>query len=559
MSDLEVPVLIVGGSLVGMSMAMLLGHHGVKSLVVEHHRGTAIHPRAAQVSQRTMEIFRELGIEAIIRERSEAQFVQDGSIVAVDTLAGRELATFIANLNDGVRDVSPTERLFISQSVLEPLLKTRAQELGAELRFATEMKAFEQDGGGVTAVIHQRDNGKPETVRASYMIAADGAHSGIRKELKIGMRGRGVFSKSATIYFRANIAPLLGNRNLSVIYVNNPVLRGFFRFEKPFETGFLAINALGDPSTPITDVSSKLNEQRCMDLVRYALGDETLPVTIESVMSWNAAADVAERFEDGRVFLVGDAAHVMPPNGGFGGNTGVQDAHNLAWKMALALRGVAGPGLMSTYEAERRPVAIFTTEQAYARYVTRTAPFLGTDSIEPIAGDLDIELGYAYDSPAITRDSEPAPPHEDPRHSRGRPGTRAPHVWIERRGEQLSTLDLFGRGFVLIVGPEGDRWADAARAAAAALKVDLEAYRVESRIRAPRQGSPYIAEHRPPTLHGDVADAFGLTEDGALLVRPDGFVAWRAAPAVAEDEEPLDHARVMERALGSAIGVKERG
>src|SRR5215218_5486907 len=122
MSDVEVPVLIVGGSLVGMSMAALLGHHGVKSLAVEHHRGTAVHPRAAQVSQRTMEIFRLLGLDAVIRQRSQEQFVQDGSIVAVETLAGSELATFIANLNDGVRDVSPNERLFISQSMLEPML-----------------------------------------------------------------------------------------------------------------------------------------------------------------------------------------------------------------------------------------------------------------------------------------------------------------------------------------------------------------------------------------------------------------------------------------------------
>src|SRR5688572_9857074 len=143
--DHDVPVLIVGGSLVGLSTALLLGHHGIRSFVVEHHRGTAIHPRAAQVHQRTMEIYREVGIEQIVRTRSDEQFVQDGAVMAVETLAGKELAYFIANLNEGIRDVSPSERVFISQTLLEPLLKTRAEELGATLRFATEMTSFSQD------------------------------------------------------------------------------------------------------------------------------------------------------------------------------------------------------------------------------------------------------------------------------------------------------------------------------------------------------------------------------------------------------------------------------
>src|SRR5919204_1390864 len=155
MPDLEVPVLIAGGSLVGMSTALLLGHHGVSTLVVEHHRGTAIHPRAAQITQRTMEIFRTVGIEQIVRHKSDQQFVQDGAIMAVETLAGKELAWFISNLNEGIRDVSPTERVFISQSLLEPLLKSRAQELGATLRFGTDLISFESDADGVTAVIEE--------------------------------------------------------------------------------------------------------------------------------------------------------------------------------------------------------------------------------------------------------------------------------------------------------------------------------------------------------------------------------------------------------------------
>src|ERR1051325_10593835 len=147
--EIQVPVLVVGGSLVGMSAAMLLGHYGVRSLVVEHHRGTAIHPRAAQITQRCMEILRTVGVEQIVTQKSGEQFVQDGAIMAVETLAGKELAYFIANLNEGIRDVSPCERVFISQSLLEPLLKTRAEELGAELRFGADMTDFAEEGDGI--------------------------------------------------------------------------------------------------------------------------------------------------------------------------------------------------------------------------------------------------------------------------------------------------------------------------------------------------------------------------------------------------------------------------
>jgi 2-polyprenyl-6-methoxyphenol hydroxylase-like FAD-dependent oxidoreductase len=486
-----------------MSSAVLLGHHGVSALAVEHHRGTAIHPRAAQISQRTMEVFRTVGIEQIVRQKSEQQFVQDGAIMAVETLAGKEIGYFISNLNEGVRDVSPTERVFISQSLLEPLLKSKAEEVGAELRFSTDMVSFEQDTSGVTAVIRHRDSGEEETVRASYMVAADGAHSRVRDQLGIPMRGRGAFSNSVTIYFRANIEPLLRGRNLSVIYVSNPTLRGFFRFEKPFDSGFLAVNALGDPKNPITDVSTGLTEERCLEWIHVALGDNTIPVTVENVMPWKAEADVADRFRERRVFLAGDSAHVMPPNGGFGGNTGVQDAHNLAWKLALVLQGRAGEALLSTYESERRPAAAFTVEQAYSRYVTRTAPYLGTDGIQPVANDLDVELGYCYGDPNRV--------HENPRESGGRPGTRAPHVWLdESRG--VSTLDLYGRNFVLLTGPDGRAW----RAQAHPVPVDVHPI--------------------------DACEAHGITSSGALLIRPDGFVAWRAANEVPDPAVTLAQA-----------------
>lgn len=485
MTEIETPVLIVGGSLVGMSSALLLGHYGVPSIVVEHHRGTAIHPRAAQITQRTMEIFRTVGIEQLVREKSTEQFVQDGAVMAVETLAGKEVAYYISNLNEGIRDVSPCERVFISQSLLEPLLKARAEELGADLRFATDLISFEQQADGVTAEVRHRDTGEVSRIRARYMIAADGAHSRVRDQLGIGMHGHGSFSNSITIYFRADVGPLLRGRNLSVIYVLNPQLRGFFRVEKPFDSGFLAVNAIGDPANPITDVSAGLTNERSMEMIRAALGVDDIPITIQDVMHWKAIAETAERFQSGRIFLAGDAAHAMPPNGGFGGNTGVQDAQNLAWKLAWVLRGDAGPELLTTYEKERLPVGAFTVEQAYARYVTRTAPELGTEGMQPVVNDLNVELGYGYDPEG--------PLHENPRESKGRPGTRAPHVWME---EGRSTLDLFGSKFVLMAG---SGW----------------------REPAPQGADKYVIED-PRILA-----AYGITPAGAVLVRPDGFVAWR--------------------------------
>jgi 2-polyprenyl-6-methoxyphenol hydroxylase-like FAD-dependent oxidoreductase len=516
MADIEVPVLIIGGSLVGISTALLLGHHGVHALAVEHHRGTAIHPRAAQISQRTMEVLRTVGIEQIVRRKSDDQFVQDGAIMAVETLAGREIGYFIANLNEDIRDVSPTERVFISQSLLEPLLKQRAEELGATLRFGTDMISFDQDDAGVTAVIRDRDTGQTDHVRASYMVAADGAHSRVRETLGIAMHGHGVFSRSVTIYFRADVAPLLRGRNLSVIYVNNAALRGFFRFEKPFDRGFLAVNALGDPNAPITDVATGLTEERCREWVRIALGSDDVPVTIDNVMPWNAAADSAERYQSGRIFLAGDAAHVMPPNGGFGGNTGVQDAHNLAWKLAMVLGGDAGPELLATYDAERRPVGAFTTEQAYSRYVTRTAPYLGTEGMQPIAPDLNIELGYVYRSTAVC-DTTGDAVHDNPRETRARAGTRAPHVWLERHGDRISTLDLFTGRFVLLAGADAAAWCESTRAVADQMRLGVDVHRI---------GADGLADP-----DATFAAAYGLTSRDAMLVRPDGFVAWRSKTA----------------------------
>ena len=236
--------------------------------------------------------------------------------------------------------------------------------------------------------------------------------------------------------------------------------------------------------------------------------------------------DTAERFQQGRIFLAGDSAHVMPPSGGFGGNTGVQDAHNLAWKLALVLEGIAGPELLSTYEQERRPAAAFTVEQAYSRYVTRSAPYLRSENTQAIENDLNIEFGYVYRSAAvITEDAGGTRTHENPRESKGRPGTRAPHLYLLRGAEKISTLDLFGRNFVLLAGPEGRAWSESGRAAAKQLGIEVDMHQIDA--------------NGLTDPSGGFASAYGMAPSGAVLVRPDGFVAWRAKSAEAASAQRL--------------------
>jgi 2-polyprenyl-6-methoxyphenol hydroxylase-like FAD-dependent oxidoreductase len=510
----DVPVLIAGGSLVGLSTALFLGQHDVPSLVVERHRSTAIHPRAALVNQRTIELYRGAGLEPAITEASDREFVQNGAIVSVETLAGRELEYYFRHINDGVEGLSPSPRLFVTQIGLEPILSARAVELGAELRYGHELVSFEQDEEGVTSLVRERDTGAERAVRSRYLIGADGSRSPVRARLGIGLGGHGTFSNSITIYFRADVRPLIGDRNLSVIYVFGPRLQGFFRFSKAGDAGFLVVNkALGADGNLTSDLWADTSEERCVELAREALGAPDLPVDVENVQRWNACADWAERFQEGRVFLAGDAAHNMPPTGGFGGNVGVQDGHNLAWKLALVLGGVAEPALLTSYDAERRPASEFAVEQAYTRYVLRLAPELGKENLQPIVPEYAVELGYRYRSSSVLgEEPDDGAAHENPNEPTARPGTRCPHLELVRDGSPVSTLDLPGRRFVLLAAPDGAVWPAAARSAADAAGVGLDAYRVGTDLADPA---------------GRFAELFGTGAEGAVLLRPDGFVAWR--------------------------------
>lgn len=520
MSDLEVPVLIAGGSLVGLTTSALLQSHGIHNLVVERHSGTAIHPRAASFHQRTLEIFRGIGLQKKVEDAAQLEFVQNGAIMAVETLAGKELAYFQTNYNEGVEHLSPTPRLFITQIGLEPVLRERAAELGSDIRFGTEVVSFHQDDDGVHSVIRSRADGTEQTVHSKYLVAADGVHSMAREQLGIPWDGRGDFAKCITIYFKSDVRPMIGDRNLSVIYVTHPEFLAFFRFSITADSGFLAVfSTQAADGGRDTDVAADTSVERCTMFVRKALGaPDDWPIEIDSVQKWDASASWAQRFRDGRVLLAGDAAHVMPPTGGFGGNTGVADAHNLAWKLAQVLNGTASEALLDSYDAERRPNSALIVEQAYARYVARLDPSLPKDNLPEILDDAAIELGAVCDSDAIVPDGQTLPDTHNPRTGVAIVGARAPHVWLERDGQRISALDLVEGKFVLISGANGAAWCEGARAAADTLGVPL--------VTAQVGGGSQISDP-----DGSFGGVYGVDAEGAVLVRPDDVVAWRSTGA----------------------------
>ncbi len=524
-TDFDTPVLIAGGSLVGLSSAMFLAQHGIAATVIERLRGVRALPRAAHFHMRTLELFRSAGIEDEVRAQSEEEFMPEGAVVALESLAGKQIAAFIPSLNEGVEPLSPSRRLFITQPGLEPILRRRAERGGAKVFDGTELVGIKQDADGVTATVRDSDTAEERTLRARYLIGADGPHSKARELCGIPFDGRGVFSNSITIYFHADVAHLMEGRNFSVMYIINPTLSGFIRLDRASQSGFLVVNTVGDTSKPeASNAAADTSEKRLLELLRAGIGVPDCPVKIDGVARWRSVSDVARHYQAGRVFLAGDAAHVMPPNGGFGGNTGVHDAHNLAWKLALVLQGAAGPDLLATYHQERWPIGKFTVEQAYTRYVTRSAPYLGAKDYEPQVNDFNIEIGPLYHSRAIIAEGDDPAVHADPRETFGRPGARAPHLWVEKNGRRVSTLDLLGTGFTLLAAPEGGAWSAAALAAAKDLGVALDAHTFGKDVRDPDNA---------------FAAAYGITAAGASLMRPDGYVAWRATAAAADPRAAL--------------------
>ena len=539
----EFPILIVGGGVVGLTASLFLANQGVRSLLVERHPTTCIHPRARGVNGRTMELLRELGLDDAVREAGAAL------APAVGIYSGATLKSVIEARGEGgwlmkkirARGMrgqpskkSPAGACRCTQEELEPILLDAARARGVDARLATELVELTQDGDGTTSVILDRASGARREVRARYVIAADGARSPIRELLGIRRSGQSLRTHQMNVYFRADLGDLVRGREFSMCLIERPGMRGLFTSIDNRDRWVLHISyepGLGQRPEDFTP-------ERCAALIREASGIADLAVEIKGALPWESAVRIAERYREGRVFLAGDAAHAMPPWGGFGANTGIQDAHNLAWKLAATLRGAAGPRLLDTYERERRPVAAAVgaisgsmNDERGLMKVTRSplAMMWGMRKVFPY---LSVGYGYSSEAIAVERGEAPGPGSND---LKGRPGTRAPHVWLARGGSRISSLDLFGRDHVLLAGPRDEAWRDAARVAGEATGVGLRAVRLGVDVLDP--------EHRWPR-------AFGVRAAGALLVRPDGFVAWRskdAAPSSAAAAATLTE--VLQRTL----------
>nr|Q05355.1 RecName: Full=Putative polyketide hydroxylase [Streptomyces halstedii] len=542
----RVPVLVVGGSLVGLSTSVFLGRLGVRHMLVERHAGTSVHPRGRGNNVRTMEVYRAAGVEQGIR-RAAATLAGNHGILQTPSLVGDEGEWLLRDIDPGggLARFSPSSWCLCSQNDLEPVLLDHAVELGGEIRFSTELQSFEQDPAGVTAVIKSRRSGEHTTVRADYLVAADGPRSPVREQLGIGQSGPGDLFHNVSVTFRSRrLAEFVGDRHFIVCYLTNPEADGALLPVDNRENWVFHAPWYPRAARPLEDFT----DERCADHIRRAVGVPDLDVEITGKAPWHAAQRVARQYRAGRVFLAGDSAHEMSPTGAFGSNTGIQDAHNLAWKLAAVLGGWAGDGLLDTYDAERRPVAEATTARAAARSAEHShpgfAPPPGTSG-GPQGGILNVALGYRYPGGAVLGADPATPVVPEALTLAGEPGSRAPHLWMSRRGERLSTLDLYERSPVLLSDADAgapDAWHESAVRLAEELSVPLTSYRVGRSAGAdltPEDDVNWTARH-------------GTPPGGAVLVRPDGFVAWRSQePVPAEETEPtLRHVLTTVLSLG---------
>ncbi|GCD96570.1 FAD-dependent oxidoreductase [Embleya hyalina] len=531
----RVPVLVVGGSLVGLSTSVFLGRLGVPHMLVERHADTSRHPRGRGNNVRTMEVFRTAGVEDRIRAAS-AVLADNHGILQADTIAGDIQEWLFKEIDPGggLAKFSPSSWCLCSQNDLEPVLADYARELGGDVRFGTQLRSCVPDEDGVTAIVETRETGQRLTVRADYVVAADGPRSPVREALGIEVTGPGDLFHNVSVTFTSrDLAAHVGERRFIVCYLTNPRGEGALLPVDNREHWVFHLPWHPEEDEPIEAFS----DERCVAHIRAAAGVPDLDVTITGKAPWHAAERVAERYRCGRVFLAGDSAHEMSPTGAFGSNTGIQDAHNLAWKLAAVLNGHAGADLLDTYEAERRPVAVATAARASTRSAEHSHPGYAAPTVgggrQP--GVLGVVLGYRYASAAVLgADPELPVLPERFRPPNGEPGTRAPHLWLRRNDTRVSTLDLYETSPVLLVGagPAGAAWQRSAQRASRRLGVPVAVYRVGTEAE-----TAVVDLVTAPDV--DWAEVHGVTDEGAVLVRPDGFVAWRVPVAEPDPEDTL--------------------
>ena len=556
----ETTVLVVGGGPVGLVASLLLAQQGIDHVVVERRTGALAAPAAHVISARTFEILRSAGVD-MDRVLAACAPAEDGAWVRwVTTLVGDELGRVPFERQHRLAEldvVTPTPLRNLSQHRLEAVLRDHV----AGLVEGVEWVGGDQGGDGVTSTLRDVLTGHVRTVSSRYVVAADGAGSRIRGALGIPMEGPDVLQDFVMIHAAADLRPLVGERPATLYWTMDPGVRGVFVAHDLGSTWVFMHD--WDPATESFD---DYTPARCAELFRAAAGVDDLELVIEHVRPWRMSCQIAERYRDGRVFLVGDAAHRFPPTGGLGLNTGVADVHNLVWKLAAVEAGWAPDDLLGSYGAERRPVARMNADKSLENALRMIDVFVACGVVGPpeearaafdaaLATDegraaiaaategqdehfdmLGLQLGFTYDAgtgPVLADGSPPVTVGNAVRDyvPSTRPGGRLPHAWVARDGARVSTLDLVAPDrFVLLTG--SDAWAAAADGLVGG-PVPLDVVRLGTDVLDPDGAWDAVS---------------GIDASGALLVRPDQHVAWRSAGA---DPDP---AGTLAAALAALVG-----
>ncbi|WP_243844461.1 FAD-dependent monooxygenase [Salinibacterium sp. ZJ454] len=564
-SEFDTDVLIVGTGPTGATCALALATYGVRVHVVSKWNWLANTPRAHITNQRAVEVLRDLGIEDEAKQAA-TPWEWMGDTLFTTSLTGPEIARLRTwgTGPDRATDYltgSPSPMLDIPQTVMEPILVKNAAARGADVSFNTEYLGHEQDADGVTVRLLNRITGQEYTQRARYLVGADGANSLVAEELELPIVGEKARAGTVYVLFNADLTRYVEHRPSILHWIINPAASfgeigmATFRAIRPWDQWIMGWGfdiSKGEPD---------LSEEFLRSQIRTLIGDDDLDFDIDRTMVWYVNQQHAELYHRGRVFCAGDAVHRHPPSSGLGSNTCMQDAFNLAWKLAFVIRGDAGPRLLDSYSDERVPVGkqiVARANQSRKDYGAIREALAIDDSDDPLAAMLakiqsattdgvaardalyaalklkntefnaqGVELNQRYESSAVVAD--PAAGTEEWRRdpqlyvqATTRPGAKIPHAWlVDAAGERISTLDVTGRGkFSLVTGLAGTAWVKAARA------LDADYLRTVA-IGAPGFADAYGEWHAQREIH----------EAGALLVRPDGYIAWRQPAAVTDVAE----------------------
>ena len=538
----QIPVLIIGAGPVGLTLAADLCWRGVDCLVVEPRTSINPHPRAISIGVRSMEHFRRLDLDQQVIDAGVPR-EQRLDVIYVTRMLGREIHRFpIPSIDDLAtrRDdlakaipettASPYYKTWTAQAPLERMLQSHlAGQPGVELRRGWRLQSFIEGDEEVEATLVDDATGRIETINARFVVGCDGANSTVREGLGVALSGRGALGEALGVYFRApELRSRLGATAGVMYWTLAPGCGGtIYTIDGGDEWVFNRYFAAGEKPHIADPVA----------LIHAAIG-EKIEVEIVSALDWTPRQLVADSYGSRRVFLAGDACHLFVPTGGFGMNTGIGDAADLAWKIEASLAGWGGPSLMRSYDLERRPIGSRNTLEAADNYARSGNIFEAVHDIEDdgpqgvrtlaaIAASLPpkikhfapigVHLGYYYEqSPIIVPDGTAPPPFDAANYApTARPGHRAPHVWLR---DGRSTLDLFGRGFVLL---SFDRDIDCSPLLEAAALCGV-----------------------PVSLHTiDDPTAAAIYATRLCLVRPDGHVAWRGDQCPRCPQDVIDIAR----------------